>query len=170
MRLSQTQRAEDARAVALQARQNLFGVTAEEAARMPETTWLGALSARGRLSDRRYAALAEYREVCRTYDRMMLARPTPSAGDLNRSHGYDGDDGTSDEYRARYNRAKDRFDRCMAALDNCPDKRVRSTVNGLVFTDMPPAEGFHGTLETGADALAVALGLPAERARVTERA
>ncbi|MCW5697181.1 MAG: hypothetical protein KIS96_10690 [Bauldia sp.] len=155
---SAADRAEDMRAVALEARARVFALAKETAAAMPETSVLGRLRATGEISARQYEAGALYREVVRAYDRMMMARGLPKAGDLERRPSFDGSDGADPDYRRAFDRAVRAFDECASALRTAAreDRLAPATVNAVAISDLSVPQ-FTPALRVGLNHLARAL-------------
>jgi hypothetical protein len=148
--------------VVKEARERVFGLSKKAAAAMPETSVLGGLVATGEISRRQYEAAARYAEIVRQHDILLGAKGLPRAGDLERKGGYDGEDGTSEAYRARYRHAMARYDLCRAALGEAAreDRMAGSVVdavaiNNWALPDLTPS------LRIGLNHLARALDIPA---------
>jgi hypothetical protein len=156
VKLTEKQRVQDIVSVVREARQRVFGIDPDE---MPETSVIGALKASGEISRRQFDALDRYREIVQDHRRYTLARPLPSAGNLDRTHGHDDSSGEDPSYVLRFNVAMRLYERCTDALRRCPDAFVTSVVDMVVMGDQF-APHFIGSLRIGANELARELGLP----------
>lgn len=154
--------AAEMRATVLEARARVHGLTAAQAEAMPETTVLGRLRVKGLVTQRQYDAGARYRDIVREYDRMMLARPLPSAGDLHRSSGHDDGDGTEPDYVRRFVRARAAWIDAHATLIVAEAVFPGSVVQAVVLGDWEPTTATAiAALGLALDALADTLRLPA---------
>ena len=165
---------EKAMQVGLEARGRVFDLDPSQVARMPASTVLGLLRATRELSGRQYEAGSLYQDVVLAYDRAMLVRKLPAAGDLNRGGGHDGKDPFDPLYRemheAAFASAKRRYDQCEAALAeaNREDRHASYTVKAVVLADWQ-MEYFTPALRVGLNHLARVLGV-AETLEKDERA
>lgn len=188
VRLSPTRLAEDIQAVAMAARQRVFGLTPDQAVRMPETSVLGWLCATGEISARQNEAASIYHRLTRSYDKVMgwhhptgvIARMVATRDDEKPVSDRDvvilptaPHDGTDQDYVEWCEGVVMAFDDCRRALAGCGDRFALSVVNAVVLSDRD-IPFFIGALRVGLNALAQALRLPPEpepeRASVTERA
>ncbi len=140
------ERAEDMQRIVKEARERVFGLSKQAAAAMPETTVLGRLVVTGEISRRQYEAAARYAEIVREHDILLGAKGFPKAGNLERTAGHDGDEGTSAAYQARYRHAMARYDSCRAALrDAAREDRMAGSVvdavavNNWALPDLTPS-------------------------------
>ena len=111
-----TERAAEARAVALEARERVFGLTPTQAGLMRETTFLGHLETTHEISPRQFEAGQEYRRICRLYDALYPQKGFPESGNLDRGGGHDDSTGEEEDYVARFHRATRDYNRCRRAL------------------------------------------------------
>lgn len=148
--------------VAKEARERVFGLSKKDAAAMPETSVLGRLVATGEISRRQYEAAARYAEIVRQHDILLGAKGMPRAGDLERQGGFDGEDGTSAAYRARYRHAMARYDLSRAALREAmrEDRMASSVVDAVALNDWSLPD-MTPSLRIGLNHLARALDIPA---------
>jgi hypothetical protein len=102
-------RPEDARETAIEARQRLFGLSREEAVRQEAGTAIGrALNNRDITRDQ-YDACMEWLVRRDAYDRALMVPKQRSASDFGGVRGYDGGDGTDEDYVAQCNKARSRY-------------------------------------------------------------
>jgi len=157
---------EAAQHVALSARRRLFGLSAEDAPKQEAESLVGRLVLMGMLDDWHWKAALQYEEIVRAADRCYLAKGYPSPGDLNRSGGYDGSDGTEPGYVAACTSAILSANRCHRALRDSgietDDAFVRGAVDMLVF-EGAYNHRFLGSARIGLNALARLLHIPMVR-------
>lgn len=160
-RASAQERANTVMAVALAGRERVFGLSAEQAKAMPESSALGRLRASREISMRQYEAGARYQGIARDYAKALGAKGLPQPGDLNRSRAHDGDDGTAEDYVRWCRRAIERHDACARALGEADrlDRHASTTVRAVVIADwLVPY--FVPALRVGLNALAHVLQIP----------
>jgi len=157
---------ENAQHVALQARQRVFGLSAEDAPLQEAESLVGRLVLMGMLDDWHWKAALQYEEIVRAADRCYLAKGFPSPGDLNRRGGHDDSDGTEPAYVDACRAAINQANRCHRALRDSgaetDDPFVRGAVDMLVF-DGAYNHRFLGAARIGLNALARLLHIPMTR-------
>lgn len=154
---ARTERAENMVAVAQEARQRVFGLSPASAARMPETSSLGRLRALGAtdgISWAQYEAACQYREIVTRYRSLHPVRGYPAPGDYGPKGG-DGAADADDAYVRAFQRARDRYEACRAALREADlvDWRASGVVDKVVLTDWNMVH-LIGSLRLGLNALA----------------
>ena len=157
------QKAEDMTEVARMARGRVWDLPATLVAKMPESTFLGQLCARGAISARQMAAATLYQEIMHEYDRLTLAKGFPGTWMFDRMGGHDGSDGNEPSYVAKFERAGDRYLRADTALwkANAVDRRAKSVTERVVLWGY--AMPHHvDALKIGLDFVADAFGLPGQ--------
>lgn len=149
------------KSVALEARQRVFGISAELAQSMPETSSLGKLKVQKEITQRQFDAAGEYAKLMMTYDRLFPIKPLQPAGDLDRGGGYDASEGTDEWYIQHFRKTSRTVASCRDALMEADrtDSRCSRTVANVVFNDayMPHLVG---PLRLGLNALARVFDLP----------
>lgn len=159
--------AQEAMALAIDARQRLFGLSREEARDQRAGTFIGRLcllSERGGgITQLQYDALCAWEESARENSMVISGPKDDAAFDLNRVHGRAGDEdgGQSIRVRARHRAAE------LAIMDK--QAELRGTVNlfaALYECVQRDREHFHllGDLRVAANALARHYGLEDRRA------
>lgn len=159
------QKAEDMTSVVREARERVYGLTKSQLKEMPHSSELGRLRATGEISPRQYEAGSAYIEIVRLRNRMIEAKSYPLAGDLDRQGGFDGEDGTSESYKARYRYAEQQYKLAQSALRDAAmeDRLCPSVVDAVCLNDWKlPA--MTPQLRVGLNHLARALGIPSVRA------
>ncbi len=133
-----TERAENMTAVALEARERVFGVSAKQAARMPETSFLGRLRSAGRaegISWAQWQAAKWYEEVCHRYRRLHPVRGYPQPGDVSVARGHDSEEDAEPAKVKAYIRARRAYNRAINALReaNLADHRASAVIDRVVL-------------------------------------
>jgi hypothetical protein len=127
----QVERAAEARATVMQARERLHGASLGKShIGAPEAgSAIGRAFLRREISTAQHTAARRFEEVTRAYHRAVGAQGVGSAGDLERVHGYDGGDGDEEGYVERCNAARRAYqDMRRALMDVSGDAR-----DGFVF-------------------------------------
>jgi hypothetical protein len=158
-------REEDMRQIAYDARTARFGVTRTQAAEMPETTFLGFLMAGKAITVRHMDAARRYREIIEDWDRYQLAKGYPHSSPFDKMGGYDGTDGTSEEYRRGYDRAESSWkavQRCMAKA-RLVDFRAPEVTERVVLWDYDMRHQVDALI-VGLDHLVAGLDIPGKMA------
>ena len=134
-RVALDSRERDMTAVVLEARQRVFGVTADEAGKMKETSFLSRLLVTKEISRRQYGALMGYRNVCEEWGKLHPTKKVQQAADMDRGGGHDNSDGTDPKYVAHFNWCRKRFNRCEEALAETAreDHWARQVVQNVVI-------------------------------------
>jgi len=145
-------RVESMLAVAIEARQRVFGLSVENATRVEAVDLLGRLRLSGEISEAQHAAGLAYAQEREDYHRVMLSRPVPSAGDLERQPGFDGSDGSSPGYVAWCQGVEADYKAMRRALMETGDSLASMVVDGII--DGTAMWDFLGTLRVGLNALA----------------
>lgn len=107
------ERAEEARRTATEARQRIYLLSERLSATQEAGSAVGRLRLTGELSEEQYFAANTFEQIAHDYSRAILIRPVPSAGDFNRTQGFDGHDGSD----ARY------VERCQVAIQSYRESR-----------------------------------------------
>ena len=141
--------------VVLEARQRVFGLSPEHASQVEAVDALGRLRLLGNdngISESQYEAGKVYAATREDYHRVMLARPVPSAGDLERQPGFDGSDGSSPGYVDWCQEVEADYKTMRRALLECGDALASMVVDGII--DGVAMFDFVGTLRVALNALA----------------
>ena len=133
--------------VAIGARQTVWGLSEADAKRMEAGTVLGRLALDGVLSPGKERHNAELYLAGEFYLRTRLAaqralecRKMASGGNLERVHGYDGDDGTDPDYVEQCQRAIQKSDDLMAEIQLDGGWHAISAAYMVIIEDMEPPE------------------------------
>lgn len=160
--LNHSERPERMQAVALEARQRVYGLTKAQAAQTDvESSFLGRLYAMREISKRQYDTASAYLELCREYDRLHPVRGFTEAGNLDRGAGYDASDGTEEWYLKRFWRVTQKYAACHQALraTQTVDIHAQQITDNVVLKryEMP---AHVASLRIGLNALAKPLDIP----------
>lgn len=149
---SSAAREADASSVALEARRRVFGLSETDAKHLQAVDMLGRLRLRDEISETQHAAGQRYAEKRAEYHKTMLAKPVPSAGDLQRQPGFDASDGSEESYRLWCKRVAADFDAMRIALRETDEPLAGSVLDSIL--DGQPLFNFVGTLRIALNALA----------------
>lgn len=118
-----------------EARQRVYDLSKTQAQQMAETTQLGRLEATGEISRVQLEAGQRYHDIVREYDRVMGARPVPSAGNLERQAGHQGEESAAE--RDLVQRAKRNYRTCWQALFDASreDPFAAQVVHAVILGD-----------------------------------
>ncbi len=148
----------EAMAVALAARERVFGLSATEARFSEAGSVIGRLFLSKEINKAQYDAAIEYEKTIALADAAILAKGFPTPGDLNRSHGHDNADGAEPGYVAKCRAATERANVCWRALKDA-DQLARWAVDTIVLQNqLVPALG---ELRVGLNALVRTLRITA---------
>lgn len=151
------ERADKVRAVPLEARQRVHGLTPNQAASEHAGTVLGRLWLARAISEAQRDAGYRYTAIVAAFHKAIWLRKLTAAGDLDRGGGHDGDaDPTPDEVAA-FKRARERHRQCRTGMLTCGVPLAAMTVETVVIQDMELSERFYPDLRAGLDALAKVL-------------
>lgn len=144
------------RSVVLEARQRVYGLSEEDARRDEAFVVLGRLFFTREISRQQYDDGWRYAEIVANYRRAIMAKGVPSAGDLDRSRGHDGSDGTDPAYVARCKRDIAIYKQVRRSILEAPDPLAQTIIDAVVIEgkDMP---SFVGTLRIALNAVGHAI-------------
>jgi len=100
---------EEARRVAVSARERVYGLPCGLAGHQEAGDALGRAFIREIISRSEHEAGLEYERLYRQWVKVALVKPLASSSDLNRSSGYDGDDGDDPLYVERCRQVSERI-------------------------------------------------------------
>ncbi len=143
---------DDITAVARRARQNVFGLSAVDAARAEAGDMLGRLAISGEITPRQLAAGRAYEQLRRDLDRALQARHVRSSSDYNLGGGYRAPDTDETGHAEWVARVKRRYTVARSALLMCSDPMAAAVVDGVVVEGRE-MWNFVGTLRIGLNAL-----------------
>lgn len=146
------EREQDARQIATEARQRVFELSVAHSSRIEATSPLGRLLLSGIITQEQFNASEEYVVVVKRYEKAILIRRPGSAGDLDRTHGFDGDDGTDERYVEQCNAARRAYSEARRALLEA-DPLAQMAVNTWAIEHIE-ADKMIGELRVGLNALA----------------
>lgn len=157
----------EAISVALEARSRMFGLPLSQTPKNVLSSFLGRLRAREEISERQYEAAKKYQDLMRQVSALHMLRGFPEAGNLDRGGGYDGSDGTEEDYVARFKATMVLEERCRRALAeaNHSDSRTATAIQFVVLHDYDQPH-LVGAIRIGLNALARIFGIPVTGQRV----
>jgi hypothetical protein len=149
-------REQEARSVALEARQRVFGLNKTDADRQEAGSVLGRLLITGEISRRQFDAAFAYEDARGKYLAALMVRPQRSAGDLNRSPGHDSSEGDEPTYVRWSSQAVKRYQAMRRRILTCGDPFAQMVLDGCIEgRDMlTTSRGNLGTLRMALNAVA----------------
>jgi hypothetical protein len=148
---------DDVLSVATEARQRLFGLTAEESIQPEWGSALGRLLKWGEITREQFEAGARYRQLRFDVDREAGIKPLPSGSDVQRQSGHDSRDGTDQNYVDWSRGVRTRYQRCLEALRGCGDPYAFWALEWAVVGDKDVGV-FKGALRVGLNVVGKVLG------------
>lgn len=131
------------RAVVLDARQRLYGLSEDAAKQAEAEDILGRLYLMREISRAQYEAGRRYLEIVSEYRWSILAKGMASASDMDRQRGFDASDGLDPAYIERCRRAEEAYKRVRRAVLEAPDKLAMFILEAVVMErcEMPHQVG-----------------------------
>jgi hypothetical protein len=146
---------QEARSVALEARQRVFGLNRTDADRQEAGSPLGRLLLSGDISRRQFDAAFAYEAARAEYLDALMVKPLRSSGNHDHSGGHDSSEGNEPDYVRWSSRAVKRYQAMRRRILTCGEPMAQMVLDGcLEGRDMLTTRGNLGTLRMALNAVA----------------
>lgn len=154
------------RETATQARIRIFGLSEADALSPEASTLIGRMTLAGELFDYQWRAANQYRQIVHDWRISIGAKGIQSGSDLNRTHGFDGADGTEPGYVEWCKNAEDKVNATWRAVKeemrSTGDVLLQSALDTAAINECYPYRETMGALRVVLNALARHYGIPLE--------
>jgi hypothetical protein len=133
--LTHAARRDDVMSAAIWARQRLYGATPEQAKQRETGSAIGRALIHKAISQTQFDALESYDEARSSYSTALAYKKSRSASDFSGVAGYDGREGTDDEYVRWCERMIARYRTIRHAILTCGDPEAHMAVQAWVDED-----------------------------------